>query len=219
MNLLTPFQFGSNGVIHGVDSIIIPPPKALKIVEFFPSGFSTLELGLQKTDLLQTLNETKFKGSTWFLPDNSAFDRLGFRVTSFLFSPYGLKYLKALLQYHVVPDRTLYSDAYFGSSSEDDKSIQQGPSRGYFHVDLPTLLEDRSLDVNIARYGRFIQIKINGFYTIRASDAVTRDGVAHIPYNVLIPPKKLQSGKFDYWDGSSELTQEELIERLEPMVE
>merc|ERR1711977_622340 len=47
--------FGTNGVIHGVDSLILPPPPAYKIIELVPSEFSTLELALVKTGLDKAL--------------------------------------------------------------------------------------------------------------------------------------------------------------------
>ena len=57
--------FATNGVIHGVDSIILPPPNAIKIIDLLPGEFSTLELGLGKTGLLETLNTTKHAGGTY----------------------------------------------------------------------------------------------------------------------------------------------------------
>lgn len=60
-------QFGTNGVIHGVESIIIPPPTAIDIVTLLPGEFSTLELGLTKTGLIDALNDTsKHVGGTLF---------------------------------------------------------------------------------------------------------------------------------------------------------
>ena len=38
--------FGTNGVIHGIDSILIPPPNVASIIDLLPGEFSTLELGL-----------------------------------------------------------------------------------------------------------------------------------------------------------------------------
>lgn len=52
----------TNGLIHGVDSIIIPPPKTLKILELLPAEFSTLLLGLGKTGLLEELTKVKTVG-------------------------------------------------------------------------------------------------------------------------------------------------------------
>jgi len=209
--------FGTNGVIHAVDSIIVPPRSVLEIVDSLPATFSTLELGLGKTGLLEELNNTKHAGGTFFAPSNFAFQKLGTRINSFLFSSNGRKYLKALLEYHVVADQTLYSDAYYKASSTDMEESDHGRiPKGLFHVDLPTLLKDKHLSIDIARYGRWIEIKINGFARVDFSDVVAEDGVIHVVGNVLIPPKKLGEGNMEVWDGKTELTEEELVARLEP---
>ncbi|MCJ1378305.1 hypothetical protein MMC17_001402 [Xylographa soralifera] len=206
--------FGSNGVIHGVDSLILPPPKAATIVGLLPGEFSTLELALVKTGLDVAINDTDTHvGGTLFAPSNFAFRKLGPKINGFLFSKFGLKYLKALLMYHVVANKTLYSDWYEAS---DGAGVANIP-KGRFHVDLPTLLEDRSLSIDIARYGRLIDIKINGFSRVAIQDGVAKDGVIHVISSVLIPPKKM-GAVMQQWEGE-ELSEEDLMERLEPFVE
>lgn len=209
--------FGTNGVIHGVDSIILPPPKSITLVNLFPGEFSTLELGLSKTGLLEKLNTTHHAGGTLFAPSNWAFQKLGPKINAFLFSQYGQKYLKALLEYHVVPANTLYSDAYYKAKDDKEAASASDIPKGLFHVDLPTLLKGRGLSVDIARYGGFISIKINGFATVAVQDGIAEDGVIHVTRDVLIPPKQLSGAKFEQWDGS-ELSVDELKERLEPFV-
>jgi uncharacterized surface protein with fasciclin (FAS1) repeats len=204
---------GTNGIIHGVDSLLVPPPKTLTLIDLFPGEFSTLELGLGKTGLLEKLNTTDHNGGTFFAPSNWAFQKLGPRLNAFLFSQYGQKYLKALLEYHVVPDNTLYSDAYYKAKSSDETT--EIP-KGYFHVDLPTLLNDRSLSVDIGRYGGYISMKINGFSSVSVQDGIAEDGVLHVVSSVLIPPKKV-GGEMVQYDGG-EITEEDLKERLEPFV-
>jgi uncharacterized surface protein with fasciclin (FAS1) repeats len=241
-------QFAKNGVIHGVDSIILPPPDVLTIINFFPGEFSTLTLGLTKTGLLDVLNETTHTGSTFFAPSNFAFRKLGPKINGFLFSKYGEKYLKALLQYHVVHNETLYSDAFYSSDSTDTtseptynilemaepwkhqcarspsaskKDEDEAKATGNYHFDLPTLLDDRSIAVDIARFGPFITIKINGFTRVAVQDGVAKDGVIHIVSDVLIPPKKLGgAGEKDegLWMGE-EMSVEEFKERLGPFME
>ena len=116
-----------------MDSLLIPPPKTADIVQLLPGEFSTLELGLIKTGLLDILNDTSAHyGGTLFAPSNFAFQKLGTRVNGFLFSKYGQKYLKALLKYHVVADQTLYSDAYY--KAEANEVDDNGITKGYFHV-------------------------------------------------------------------------------------
>lgn len=215
--------FGTNGVIHGVDSFIIPPPRALTILDFLPSYFSTLELGLSKTGLYETLNKSSTPG-TFFAPNNFAFQKLGPKANAFLFSRWGEKYLKALLEYHIVPNHILYSDAYYeAKKNTGDEADAENFPRGHFHADLPTLLEDRSLSIDIARFGGWITVKINGYATVAIQDIITDDGVIQIVRNVLIPPKKLGDGaqegetEEEEWDGG-EITVEDLKERLEPYV-
>lgn len=206
--------FGTNGVIHGVDHIIVPPPEMLKIIELLPSEFSTLELALSKTGL----NTTHHPPGTLFAPSNFAFSRLGARINAFLFSPRGLPYLEALLKYHMVPDNTLYSDAYY--KTEADKA---GSPKGYFHVDLPTALEDRSLSIDIAKYFGIIEMKINSFARVSVFDGVASNGVIQVVSSVLVPPKKLTGlgstlPKLDFWSGSEEMSLEDFVERFEPYV-
>lgn len=183
--------FGTNGVVHGVDSLLLPPPPALKIVELFPGEFSTLQLGLVKTGLFELIEKAKHEGGTLFAPSNFAFQKLGPRINAFLFSKYGEKYLKALLEYHVVANQTLYSDAFYKEKSiekESEVGADEVP-KGHWHVDLPTLLEDKSLSVDVARWGGWITIKINGFSGVAVQDGVAKDGVVHVVSQVLIPPK------------------------------
>lgn len=209
--------FGTNGVIHGIDSLLVPPPNVIKIIDLLPSEFSTLELGLGKTGLLETLNTTDHAGGTFFAPSNFAFQKLGPKINAFLFSTYGQKYLKALLQYHVVPKNTLYSDAYYTA-----KSGAENVPKGYFHVDLPTMLEDRTLAVDIARYGGYISIKVNAFSRVTVADGIAEDGVIQVVSDVLVPPKKLgppgsAAEAAAYWQGE-DMSVEEFVERLEPFV-
>merc|ERR1712000_499018 len=206
--------FGTNGVIHGIDSILLPPPKIVTIIEALPGEFSTLDLALTKTGLLEKFNDTSLhEGGTLFAPSNGAFQRLGPRINAFLFSSYGLKYLKALIKYHSVPDITLYSDAIYKAKKED--SPRHGPPKGFFHIDLPTALKDKSLSVDIARYGRLITIKINGFSRVAVPDGIAYDGVIHVLPNVLIPPKT--PGGAGVADDDMEL--EEFKARMAPLLD
>ncbi|KAL8926267.1 MAG: hypothetical protein Q9172_001861 [Xanthocarpia lactea] len=206
--------FGTNGVIHGIDSLLVPPPNAIDIIQALPGEFSTFELGLTKTGLLPTMNDTTAHiGGTAFVPSNFAFQKLGPKINGFLFSSYGQKYLKALLEYHVVVNQTLYSDAYYAVDSVEDQDIPKGT----FQIDLPTLLEDKSLSVNVARYGRLIIIRINGFSQVTIEDGIAADGVIQVVSDVLIPPKRIDRMEQHY--QGEELTVEDLKERLEPMLE
>jgi uncharacterized surface protein with fasciclin (FAS1) repeats len=191
--------------------LLVPPPQVASIIDLLPGEFSTLELALGKTDLFDKLNSTEYphNGGTLFAPSNFAFQKLGPKVNAFLFSTYGRKYLKALLEYHMVVDQTLYSDAYFDGT--EDSSTTRPP---YYHLDLPTVLEGKSLAVDITRYGPFVAIRINGFSRVTVHDGVASDGVIQVMSDVLIPPKRPGG---DVWAGE-ELSVEELKERLSPLM-
>jgi uncharacterized surface protein with fasciclin (FAS1) repeats len=191
--------------------LILPPPPGLKIIGLLPGEFSTLQLGLYKTGLFEGIEKSNHTGGTLFAPSNFAFKKLGPKINAFLFSSYGEKYLKALLKYHIVANQTLYSDAYYGSSSEDVEG--KDIPKGHFHVDLQTLLEDKSLSIDVARYGGLIDMKINGFTSVAVQDGVAKDGVIHVLSSVLIPPKT-PGGAAE--EASEDMEVEELMARLIP---
>jgi uncharacterized surface protein with fasciclin (FAS1) repeats len=209
--------FGTNGVVHGVDSILVPPPNVASIIDLLPGEFSTLELGLGKTGLFDKINSTEYEhnGGTFFAPSNFAFQKLGERANAFLFSKYGEKYLKALLEYHMVVDQTLYSDAFYDGRKDDKKTVDGHPS--HYHYDLPTVLCHKSLAIDVGRYGPFVEIRINGFSRVTIHDGVASDGVIQVVSDVLIPPKN-PGGEQIFWKGE-ELEVEDLKERLQPFVE
>jgi uncharacterized surface protein with fasciclin (FAS1) repeats len=210
--------FGTNGVVHGVDSILVPPPNVASIIDLLPGEFSTLELGLGKTGLFERLNSTKYshEGGTLFAPSNFAFKKLGPRINAFLFSRYGEKYLKALLEYHMVVNQTLYSDAFFDATKDESEDANASPP--YYHYDLPTVLKGKYLAVDVSRYGPFVTIRINGFSRVTVHDGVASDGVIQVVSDVVVPPKNAASGEQMYWKGE-EMSVEELKERLHPFVE
>jgi uncharacterized surface protein with fasciclin (FAS1) repeats len=208
--------FGTNGVVHGVSSILVPPPNVASIIDLLPGEFSTLELGLGKTGLFDKINSTEYEheGGTFFAPSNFAFQKLGARANAFLFSKYGEKYLKALLEYHMVADQTLYSDAFFDGRKKEDR-IAGSP---YDHYELETVLDGKSLSVDLAHYGPFTEIRVNGFSRVTVHDGVASDGVIQVVSNVLIPPKNAASGEQVWWKGE-DLDVEDLKQRLMPFVE
>ncbi|EWC48823.1 hypothetical protein DRE_00128 [Drechslerella stenobrocha 248] len=218
--------FASNGVIHGVDNILIPPPDVEVILSLFPTQFSTFSLAAHLTNLKADLPAVT-RGGTLFAPPNSAWERLPRKVNAFLFSPFGRKYLKALLQYHVVLNETLYSDAYYHPIAQEGE-VQSLP-KGQYHVDLPTLLEGKHLSIDISRFGGFINIVINGQSVVRVQDGIARNGVIQVVKNVLIPPRKppadpVEAARREMEDieiqhGIGEMTLEDFKSRFEGLLE
>jgi uncharacterized surface protein with fasciclin (FAS1) repeats len=240
----------------------------LGIITHLPGTFSTLELGLTKTGVIDALNKTDSVGLTVFAPTNWAFKKLGPRINAFLFSKIGQKYLKALLEYHIIPDKTLYSTAYTpvkkGDGDDDDTSLkldtlsqtpdggkhhtcaekhkpQSLPSKaasffsrltrgakdttdaarafGHVHIDLPTLLKDHPLAIDIFRRGPFVNIRVNAVVPVSVQDGLAADGVIHVVPRVLIPPRKPGGNAVENVKEEGEMSLEEFVERLEPFVE
>ncbi|EPS44171.1 hypothetical protein H072_1805 [Dactylellina haptotyla CBS 200.50] len=225
--------FASNGIIHGVDSILFPPPKMSQIISFFPSQFSTLRLAAHLTNLTSEVPKT-FTGATLFAPPNGAFQKLGPRINAFLFSPWGRKYLKALLKYHIVLNETLYSDAYYHPTAETkDSKPGHFPRipKGHYHVDLPTLLTGKHLSIDISRFGGLINIIINGLSSVKVEDGIAKDGVIQVVSNILIPPKQPPTEGFQTAEAKAEfeekaemedmygMTVEEFVERFKGLVD
>jgi hypothetical protein len=84
-----------------------------------------------------------------------------------------------------------------------------------YHVDLPSLLDDKTISVDIRRWGGLIMMRVNGWVRVAIQDGIADDGVIQVVDSVLIPPHK-RGGRDE--DGS-EMTVEELVERLEEYVE
>ncbi|KFY06459.1 hypothetical protein V491_08614, partial [Pseudogymnoascus sp. VKM F-3775] len=151
-------------------------------------------------------------GATFFAPDNHGFQLLGPKVLAFLFSPEGETHLKALLKYHIVANQTLYSDAFYSSKEPTLAGVP-------LHVDLPTLLVGKSLGVDIARFGRLINVRINGYTDVAIQDGIARDGVLQIPRHVLIPPRAPGELEVEPEAEAGDMTVEDFMGRFGDLVE
>lgn len=205
--------FLANGIAHGVDHLLIPPTTSVgHLIDLFPSKFSTLTLAVLKTGISKELYNMKTTGLTFFAPTNEAFKKLGPAANAFLFNTEkGLGYLGALLKYHISVNETFYSDAFYGPGHGSDRV---NTDAAQYHIDLPTLLDDKSLSIDVARWAGFVAVKVNGFVRVAVQNVVARDGVVQVVNSVLIPPHKRQGA---YLDGD-EIEVEELVERFEPYV-
>lgn len=197
-----------------------------------PAEFSTLELALLKTGLDKELAALPHHGLTLFAPDNRAWARLPHVINAFLFSERGLKYLRMLLQYHVVANQTLYSDEYYpyvDGMGEEGHRKKKGkhhdtPHREPHHdmrpvhLDMETLLEGKCLSVDVANFYGFRNIRINGYNDVHVRDGIARDGVLHVPGHIIIPPKKAGEDD-DYMGVAEDETVEEFIKRFEGLGE
>jgi transforming growth factor-beta-induced protein len=97
----------SNGIIHVIDSVILPEQKDIVGVAVENGSFSTLAAALEAADLVGALQgEGPF---TVFAPTDEAFANLPAGTVEMLLKPENKQKLVDILTYHVVPGR-VYSD-------------------------------------------------------------------------------------------------------------
>lgn len=194
-----------------------------------PADFSTFTLALARTNLAHNLDPAQRQGGTTFAPTNAAFRRLGEQANRFLFSRQGERCLRALMQYHIVPNRTLYSDVLYSSDGKAHgfSGHDSGNGKGeggcvgrveedYANVRLVTLLKERDLAVDVKKRFGEVDMRVNGFGRVERLDLLARDRAMHVLDQVLVPPRKIQ----DKEEGEDEegLMIEELVERLDGCV-
>ncbi len=102
----------SNGVIHVIDSVIMPPEKseAKDIVDTAvgAEGFSTLVAAVKAADLVETLkSEGPF---TVFAPNDAAFGKIPSEAIQDLLKPENKEKLASILTYHVVSGKVMAAD-------------------------------------------------------------------------------------------------------------
>ena len=97
----------SNGVIHVIDSVLLPPAKLVDIVDTAVADgrFTTLAAALGAAGLVDTLKgEGPF---TVFAPTDDAFAKLPEGTVATLLLPENLDQLKSILLYHVVSGKVM----------------------------------------------------------------------------------------------------------------
>ncbi|KAI9056677.1 hypothetical protein FKP32DRAFT_1607820 [Trametes sanguinea] len=156
-HIIQPNVKTANGFIHVVNKPVIPPPSIFQLGFFFPEGFSTLTSALQRVGLTDAVDwhnvhnsdgKDTVEGSpavTFFAPTNRAFERLPTRLRRFLFSPFGAKALKKLLQFHIVPELVLHADYIHGTSDSDITRRSWGDEDAFGIYDNLAQNEDASL--------------------------------------------------------------------------
>lgn len=98
----------SNGVIHVIDSVILPADSDIVDTAVAAGSFKTLAAALTAAGLVDTL---KGQGPfTVFAPTDEAFAKLPAGTVESLLKPENREKLVAILTYHVVPGKVLASD-------------------------------------------------------------------------------------------------------------
>ncbi|VDI39396.1 transforming growth factor-beta-induced protein [Mytilus galloprovincialis] len=160
----------SNGVVHVIEKVMMPPTGDIVDLVVGNSDLSTLLAQVQSAGLATAL---KGDGLTVFAPTNAAFAKLGSSILAKLTSNKAL--LKEILEYHVVP-HTEYSAGLYNREhlATIDKHHDQ--------IRLSTRVTGpRGVSVNNAK--------------VIQADISATNGVVHVIDHVLIPLRyRLQFG-------------------------
>jgi len=152
----------SNGLIHVVDTVILPPSQDIVELAVANGGFKTLVAAVQAAGLVETL---KSAGPfTVFAPTDAAFAKLPAGTVDALLKD--IPTLKAILTYHVVSGRVYAADV----------------------VKLSSALTVQGASIMIAL--DMGSVKLNGSSTVVGTDILTTNGVIHVIDSVLLPPAK-----------------------------
>lgn len=206
-------KFARNGIIHHITHPLLPPPNTSTILHLLPAHFSTFTQSLHKTKLTQHLWKENRAGGTTFAPTNEAFERLGPRVNAFLFSAQGEQCLRSLLEYHLVLNQTLYSDAFYNAQGKKGEYGHHEKGDIVVQMQLPTLLKKHKLSIDVARQGMDVLVRVNGLHRVATLDLVAADGVVHVLDEVLIPPRRVGK-RVNGKEEREELTVEILKQKL-----
>jgi uncharacterized surface protein with fasciclin (FAS1) repeats len=153
----------SNGVIHVIDSVILPSSDDIVATAVEAGSFNTLAAALQAAGLVEALQgEGPF---TVFAPTDEAFAALPAGTVESLLKPENKDKLIAVLTYHVVPGR-VFSDAAAKGATVD---TLQGQS-----------ITTKSADGKVF---------VNDAHVIKA-DVDASNGVIHVIDKVIMPTAK-----------------------------
>lgn len=150
---------GSNGIIHVIDSVLIPPANDIVEIAASAGSFSTLVTALQAAGLVETLQgEGPF---TVFAPTDEAFAKLPDGTVSNLLAD--IPALTQILTYHVVPGRVFSGDVVNLASA-------------------PTV-QGQEISIETGMGG----VMLNDSATVSATDILAINGVIHVIDTVILP--------------------------------
>ena len=160
-NVVTTDIACSNGVIHVIDSVILPVDGTIVDVAAKNGSFNTLVAAVKAAGLVETLSG---KGPfTVLAPTDAAFAKLPAGTLEMLLKPENKKQLVDILSYHVVPGVAAYSDAVVKMT------------------EVPTVLGS---PVAVKVVGG--KVMLNGS-TVVIADVEASNGVIHVVDTVILP--------------------------------
>ncbi|MEO1278258.1 MAG: fasciclin domain-containing protein [Planctomycetota bacterium] len=150
----------SNGVIHVIDSVILPESKNIAQIATGDGRFTILAAAIEAAGLTSAI--TGDDALTVFAPTDEAFRKLPKGTIEHLLKPENREQLVSILTYHVVPGRVYARDAV---GAQRATTLQGGDVR----VDI----ESGRLTINDAG--------------VVASDIEASNGVIHVIDTVILP--------------------------------
>ncbi len=157
-NIVTTDILTSNGIIHVIDAVILPPDGDIVDTALAAGSFNTLATALAQAGLVDMLkSEGPF---TVFAPTDEAFAALGEETLSAVLADPAL--LTSILLYHVVPGVVPASDVVNAGS-------------------IKTAMGE-SLTVSVES-----GVKVDNANVVQ-TDILTRNGIIHVIDAVLLPP-------------------------------
>lgn len=152
----------SNGVIHVIDTVIMPETADIVAVAGKAGQFKTLAAALEAAGLVSTLQgEGPF---TVFAPTDAAFAKLPKGTLEDLLKPENREKLKGILTYHVVPGRVF-----------SDQAVKAGTAKTVQGQSVTIAVKDGKPMVNDAG--------------IAKTDINASNGVIHVIDTVIMPKK------------------------------
>jgi len=172
VNVITPDVPASNGVVHVIDAVLVPPtivPVVGTIVApaYFNKNFSTLVAAVVQADLLSTLLSTGNE-LTLLAPTNDAFAAAGITALP-PNTTEGNALLTSILAYHVIA----------GANEIKAADIADGPSAA-------TTFGGAKIYFSKGTAG----VYINGTSKVTTTDIQGSNGIVHVINRTLVPPTK-----------------------------
>jgi len=152
---------GRNGVIHKVDTVLLPGSDTIVDVASANGNFSTLLTAATAAGLVETL--TNIKGATLFAPTDAAFGKLPIDTLQMLLLPENKELLANVLLYHVIPQ-----NVYSSNIATHAYPTAAGPE----------------VRVEVSNAG----VKVGTASMVTATDIIASNGVVHVVDSVILPP-------------------------------
>lgn len=163
-----------NGVIHVIDSVILPADQSIVATASEAGQFSTLIAAAKAAGLADVLaNDGPF---TVFAPTDEAFSRLPDGTVEALLKPENRDKLASILKYHVVAGR-VYSD----------QAVEAKKAK---------TLEGSSIRIRVTDSGALVNSS-----KLLATDLDASNGVIHVIDTVLMPPEKQSDARKVLYDA------------------